>query len=288
MSLGRRKISVQDASAWIFNRMAEVYAARPAYPDALVDALAALAVAARQSSDSVGLAAAADDARGARAVIGDLGAGIGHLALPLAARGFDVVAVDPAELMLERLRTDAAQRGLAVRTLHAAAEQLPLGNGMLDLVVAADALHFFDRQLAAHEIRRVLAPYGALALVTCGFADTPFMRGVRHAMEEAAPRRPRALAQSLEQVSAITGIALHTEMQFQDDLPVDPATLDRILSSISFIGPAMKPERFEKFRQRVRQLPGPAVWARVFTLRAGRRMPSSRVRIEAERRKGRP
>ena len=76
------------------------------------------------------------------------------------------------------LDASAAARGIALRALHAAAEQLPLEPACLDLVVVADALHFLDTELTARQIARVLAPRGALALVTCQFADTPFMRGV--------------------------------------------------------------------------------------------------------------
>jgi hypothetical protein len=68
MSLGRRKVGLEEQSRWVFNRMAAFYPARPAYPAELVDALAELAGPA-----------------GSR--IGDLGAGVGHLALPLAGRG---------------------------------------------------------------------------------------------------------------------------------------------------------------------------------------------------------
>ena len=159
VSLGRRKVSLDQPSRWVFNRMAEFYAARPPYPAALVDALVDLA-------GPVGRR------------VGDLGAGIGHLALPLAARGFDVVAIEAAQAMLDQLRASAAERGIALRALHAAAEQLPLEPACLDLVVVADALHFLDTELTARQIARVLAPGGALALVTCKFADTPFMRGV--------------------------------------------------------------------------------------------------------------
>jgi SAM-dependent methyltransferase len=252
MSLGRRKIRVDDASSWIFNRMTDAYEARPPYPAALVDALAALA-------------------GGPGRRVGDLGAGIGHLALPLAQRGFDVVAVEPAHAMLDRLRAAAHHRGLALRTHHAAAEALPVEAASLDLVIVADVLHFLDRALAAAEIARVLAPRGALALVTCTFAQTPFMGDVLRIMEETAPRRPRALEQSMVQLSATTGVPFSSEQHFHDATPVDHATLDRILRSISFIGPAMNPARYAAFRRQIHALSDAPVWARTFTLRSGRR-----------------
>src|SRR3954462_6399738 len=128
MSLGRRKVGLEEQARWVFNRMAAFYSARPAYPAELLDALAELA-----------------GPIGSR--IGDIGAGVGHLALPLAERGYDVVTIEPAQAMLEQLRAGATRKGLAVRTLHAAAEALPVEPASLDLVVIADALHFLDTEL---------------------------------------------------------------------------------------------------------------------------------------------
>ena len=252
MGLGRRKVGLADPTRWVFNRMADVYDARPAYPLGLIDALAELATT-----------------HGRR--VGDLGAGIGHVALPLAQRGFDVIAIEPAQAMLERLRAEARRRRLKLRTVHATAEALPLEDKSLDLAVVADALHFLDAELIAHEIARVLTPKGALAIVTCALGKTPFMQRLVEIIEEAVPRRPRNLDQNLIQVSAITGVRLARTLHFHDETSVDSHTLERILRSISFIGPAMNPERFSAFRARVHALPGRPTWARIFTLRAGHR-----------------
>jgi SAM-dependent methyltransferase len=250
VSLGRRKVGLEDPSRWVFNRMADVYDARPAYPIELIDALTELTHGRR---------------------VGDLGAGIGHVALPLAQRGFDVVAIEPAQAMLEQLRSEARKRRLKVRTFHAAAESLPLDDASLDLAVVADALHFLDAELIAKELARVLVPKGALAVVTCELGKTPFMRSLVEIIHEAVPRRPRDLAHNLVQVSAITGVRFAHARQFHDETPVDGHTLERILRSISFIGPAMNPARFAAFRARVHALPGRPAWARTFTLRAGHR-----------------
>jgi SAM-dependent methyltransferase len=253
MSLGRRKVKLEDASRWVFNKMADVYDARPPYPVALVDALAALA-----------------GPPGSR--VADLGAGIGHLSLPLAARGCDVTAIEPAGAMLDRLRAEAAARGLRVNALHATAEDLPATTGSFDLVVVADALHFLDAQLVGEAIARTLKRGGALAIVTCVLGDTPYMRAVEEIIHGAVPRRPRPLTGNLVHVSASAGAPLVDEQRFCDETPVDHETLDRILRSISFIGPAMHAARFAAFRARVHALPAPPVWARTFTLRAGRRL----------------
>ena len=265
VSLGRRKVRLEDPSRWVFNRMADVYDARPPYPVALVDALAALA-------------------RMPGARVADLGAGIGHLALPLAARGYDVTAVEPAADMLERLRAEARTRGLALRAVHGAAEALSAPAASIDLVVVADALHFMDAQLTAEEIARVLRRGGALAVVTAALADTPYMRAVRAIIDEAVPRRPRVVSRQLVQVSATTETRLTETRVYHDETPLDRVTLERILRSISFIGPAMHEGRFGAFRARIHALPGRPVWARTLTLHAGRRFrgpPRRRASVEA-------
>jgi SAM-dependent methyltransferase len=252
MSLGRRKVGIDEPARWVFNRMADVYDARPPYPAALVDALAELA--GRPG-----------------ATVGDLGAGIGHLALPLAARGLDVAAVEPAAAMLERLREGARSRGLSVRALHGAAEALPLPKASLDLVVVCEALHFMDAELAGAEVGRVLARGGALAVITSELTPTPFMRAVWSAIEAAVPRRPRDLGAAHGQLSSMARVKLVDERRFQDETPVDAGTLERILRSFSFVGPAMNPARFEAFRARLGEIDEPAVWARTFVMRWGRR-----------------
>lgn len=252
MSLGRRKVSVEDERSWVFNRMVSAYEARPAYPVALVETLAGLA----------GMR---------RARVADIGAGLGHLALPLAARDFEVTAVEPAVRMLERLDERARERMLPIRSVHAQAEALPLPDGSFDLVVLADALHFIDSERAAYELARVLAPRGALALVTCEFASTPFMQSIVRAMQDAAPRRPREVSSTVTQLLAVARIRSSKELSFFDEVSVDHVTLEGILRSISFIGPAMNAQRYAAFRERVLDIEHEPRWARTLTLHYGHR-----------------
>ncbi|MFI5662338.1 class I SAM-dependent methyltransferase [Streptomyces sp. NPDC051684] len=89
----------------------------------------------------------------------DLGAGTGKLTATLAALGVDVVAVEPDDAMLAELR-----RALpGVRAMSGSAEAIPLPDASVDVVVAGNAMHWFDMAVAGPEIARVLAPDGVLA-----------------------------------------------------------------------------------------------------------------------------
>jgi ubiquinone/menaquinone biosynthesis C-methylase UbiE len=252
MGRKRRQVRIDDASAWIFNRMADVYDARPAYPTTLVDALYELSTLV-----------------GPRVL--DLGAGIGHLALPLAERGLEVTAIEPARAMLDRLQHAARLRGVELNSLHAAAEDLPFEDHSFDLALIADALHFLDAELVAGQLRRLLVRRGALAIVTCEFTETPFMCSVRRLVSEGSDRRPRDLEQAIRRVASLAEVTLTEARRFNDETPVDRVTLERILRSVSFIGPAFNPQRFAVLSQGLQAVAHAPVWARAFTLRAGRR-----------------
>ncbi|MCW2785120.1 MAG: class SAM-dependent methyltransferase [Marmoricola sp.] len=91
----------------------------------------------------------------------ELGAGTGKLTELLVAAGHDVVATDPLPEMLEQLRA----RVPGARVVQAGAERIPVASRSVDVVVCAQAFHWFEHDLAVAEIARVLRPGGVLALV---------------------------------------------------------------------------------------------------------------------------
>ncbi|HSV37181.1 MAG TPA: class I SAM-dependent methyltransferase [Nocardioidaceae bacterium] len=91
----------------------------------------------------------------------ELGAGTGKLTDQLLAIGHDVLATDPLDEMLQFLRL----RHPACRTAVASAESIPVAPRTVDVVVSAQAFHWFDVDAALPEIARVLKPEGTLALV---------------------------------------------------------------------------------------------------------------------------
>ena len=254
MTRRRRNIPIEDDAAWVFNRMANDYDARPAYPEALIDEVAKCALVS-----------------GPRLL--DIGAGIGHLALPLAERGLDVLALEPARLMIERLQLEAARRGVKLRTLHGAAEDLPFDRPSFDCAVIADALHFLDVERVAEGLRRVLLPGATLVVITCGLAPTLFMREVQKCIAQFADRRRRDVSQALRHLASLGNFRMSEERILHDETALDEASIERVLRTVSFVGPAMVGTRFEALRARIAEIPHARVWARTFAVRIGRRTP---------------
>lgn len=91
----------------------------------------------------------------------DLGAGTGKLTRVVAAAGFDVVAVDPDNGMLEVLGRTAPQ----VDRRQGSAEAIPADDNSFDAIVAGQAFHWFDVAKAGPEMVRVLRPRGLVALL---------------------------------------------------------------------------------------------------------------------------
>ncbi|MFO0581526.1 MAG: methyltransferase domain-containing protein [Anaeromyxobacter sp.] len=243
--MSRRNVHPSDASRWVFNRMAGDYPRRPAYPAALVTRLAALA-------------------GGPGARVADLGAGTGHLALPLAAAGLRVTAVEPARAMLDVLADAASHAGLAVEAVHAAAEDTGLPGGACSLAVLADAAQWVDPPRAGAELARLLAPGGRAAFVVPAFAPTPFMRALGERIAQANPKaRPRP--PPVEAIAAAAGLALEGREVLRDDVALSLGDLDAVLRAHSYVGPALGPAGLAALLADARALAaahGGAVWAR--------------------------
>lgn len=153
-----------------FDRVADEYErTRPTYPPEVLDLLPLQ-----------------DDA----AVL-DLGAGTGKLTRVLAARYRDVTAVEPLgnmRALLERVVPE-------VTALPGSAERIPLDDSSVDAVFAAQAFHWFDKQLALPEIVRVLRAGGLFAVVWNQGDDDlpdprpPAFREVVKELHDAALRR---------------------------------------------------------------------------------------------------
>jgi ubiquinone/menaquinone biosynthesis C-methylase UbiE len=91
----------------------------------------------------------------------ELGAGTGKLTRVLLELGHDVHPTDPDPAMLALLEEHLP----GTRSAVASAEDIPLADASVDAVIAAQAFHWFDLDLALPEIARVLRPGGRICLV---------------------------------------------------------------------------------------------------------------------------
>src|SRR5690606_36647496 len=89
----------------------------------------------------------------------DVGAGTGISARALAQRGVEVVAVEPNAAM----RAAAAPHP-RVTWREGTADDTGLPDGAVDLVLVAQAFHWFDPPGALREFHRILRPGGRLAI----------------------------------------------------------------------------------------------------------------------------
>jgi SAM-dependent methyltransferase len=91
----------------------------------------------------------------------DLGAGTGKFTDLLIARGLQVTAVDPSADMLAEL----SRRHPGVGCVVGSAEATGLPDACADVVVAAQAWHWFDAAAASREAVRLLRPDGRVGLI---------------------------------------------------------------------------------------------------------------------------
>ena len=162
-----------DPTGRFSDRAAEYVRYRPGYPTAALDALLD------------GLAPPT------MLTAADVGAGTGISARALAERGVSVYAIEPNRAMRE-----AAAPHARVSWQEGTAEATQLPDNAVDLVLAAQAFHWFQVSEALAEFHRVLRPGARLALMwNSRDRSDPVTRGYVEAIHEVngehpAERRP--------------------------------------------------------------------------------------------------
>ncbi|MFD5225338.1 class I SAM-dependent methyltransferase [Microbacterium sp. NPDC058342] len=138
----------------------------------------------------------------------DLGAGTGKFTELLVPRSSRVIAVEPSEQMLTVLRGKLP----GVEAHIGTAESIPASDASVDLVVVAQAFHWFDREPACAEIRRVLVPGGTLGLVW-NHSD-PSCAWDRACTRVAHPQLENGLTASPESTERLKGFKSPRFLQF--------------------------------------------------------------------------
>jgi ubiquinone/menaquinone biosynthesis C-methylase UbiE len=163
----------------------------------------------------------------------DLAAGTGKLTAPLLATGAKVIAVEPSDGMLAVLR----RRVPGAESIRGTAEDIPLDDESADLVVVAQAFHWFANERALAEIHRVLRPGGVLGLLWNRRDLTdPAHAALERALDPWKGDTPRhrsdAWRRAIDSSPLFTPLA-ETEMQNDHELP--PGGLVERAESTSFI-----------------------------------------------------
>lgn len=138
MSLDRRTTFGEDTE--LYDRI------RPGYPDPVFDDLAAI----------TGL--------GEEGHVLEVGCGTGQATLPLARRGFRVLAVDLSATLAEVARRKL-QGFPRVEVVVGAFEEMPAPPEPFDLVLAATALHWVDPSVRSRKVAEMLRSEGWVAVL---------------------------------------------------------------------------------------------------------------------------
>lgn len=191
----------------------------------------------------------------------DLGAGTGILTRQLIGRVGQVVAVEPAPGMRAVL-----ERVDGVTVLDGRDTAIPLGAGVAEAVVVAQAFHWFDASRALAEIHRVLVPGGGLALIWNNRDESvawvaAFSRAMR--WDVCRPYDPETDYGAILAAGPFIAVA---RRRFAHVQMVDRAQLYRRVLSTSYValmGTAERDALMENVRRVVEPLPEPIAFPHV-------------------------
>lgn len=160
---------MKDPTKRFSDRVDDYIRYRPEYPPSLIDSLIKIC---GLDGDSV---------------VADIGAGTGILTRPLLEKDLRVIAVEPNEPMRR-----AVEKLLSGNTLFTSvdgtAEDTGLTDGSVDLIVAAQAFHWFDAHAARREFTRILRIGGSVALIwNQRKLEQPFQRDYDALLSALAP-----------------------------------------------------------------------------------------------------
>jgi SAM-dependent methyltransferase len=201
------------------SKVADYVAARPPYPPQLFAFF----------SDVVGVK------KGSRVV--DVGAGTGLFTAGLLEHGYDVLAVEPNEGM-RRAADDRLRQFPGYSSAPGSAETMPLPACSADLIVAAQAFHWFDLERARTEFLRVLRPNAWVALVWNDrvLAD-PLHQALDEVFGEFGGQKRKALVshETQREMPRFFGRCLPAELRWPHEHVLSEAGLQTLVFSRSYM-----------------------------------------------------
>ncbi|HEX7168143.1 MAG TPA: class I SAM-dependent methyltransferase [Acidimicrobiales bacterium] len=218
---------IHEVAASGFARGAEEYeAGRPGYPQAAVDLIA------RELEIGPG------------STVVDVGAGTGKFTRLLLPTGARVVGVEPVAEMREVF----ARAVPGVEIVDGTAEAIPLGDGEVDVVTAAQAFHWVDAVPAVAEVHRVVRPGGGVAFLwNSRDASVDWVRRVKELMDRVVggtPRYGNAYGGGWERAMADHGGFTPMErVELAHEHPVDRELMRARVASTSYVSMLPDSER---------------------------------------------
>lgn len=208
------------------NRVDNYVRARPGYPADVVETL----------QREAGLAAGA--------TVADLGSGTGISSELFLRRGCRVLAIEPNAAM--RQAAEERLSGLpGFTSIDATAEATGLPDASVDLVLAAQAFHWFDQPAAKREFTRILRPGGTVALLwNSRLTDaTPFLQDYEALLQEFGTDYQQVNHQQLDETAVNAFFAPRTVQRrvFPNAQRLDQDGLRSRLLSSSYVPSADDP-----------------------------------------------
>ena len=175
-------------------------------------------------------------ALGDASLVADVGSGTGISAELFLRDGHTVFGVEPNEEMRRAAQKHLLPRFPGFRSVNGSAEATTLPDASVDLVVAAQAFHWFHVRKAREEFRRILRPGGRVVLLwnTRRTAGSRFLEAYEQLLNEYGTdyRRVRHDNAGAEKVARFFGPARFEAATFPNEQSFDLAGVEgRLLSS---------------------------------------------------------
>jgi len=173
----------------------------------------------------------------------EVGAGTGKFIPTLRESGGEIIALEP----IAEMRAQLALAYPEVEVLAGAADAIPLPDASVDVVVCAQAFHWFATPSALAEMRRVLIPGGMLGLIWNGRDETvPWVAALSEITNRREGDTPRYRTGEWRRAFPAPGLALVDERHARNGHSgtAEEVVLARTLS-VSFIAGLPADQRAE-------------------------------------------
>ncbi|MEH7253315.1 methyltransferase domain-containing protein [Neobacillus niacini] len=107
--------------------------------------------------------------------VADIGCGTGALTRKMSMRKANVIGVDPSNELLQQALALNVSKNYHIPYVQGTAEETGLQDSQFDMVTVMRAWHWFDREKAIHEIKRILKAKGLLLVIDSGFLAGPLV-----------------------------------------------------------------------------------------------------------------